>query len=238
MRRHHRTPFIDLRRRELLLALSGTFVAAQAPAQSLLSGGERRPLPNCTVTPEQTEGPYFIDTRLDRSDLRTDFSDKSAKPGVPLILQLRVHAVRNDTCTPLAGAIVDVWHCDAGGVYSGIETKNSSFLRGYQTTDNNGKVQFQTIYPGRYPGRTVHIHFKVRARNRTGIAHEFTSQLYFDDAVTARVHQHPAYAGQRGTAVSNTRDGLFRHGGPGLMLTLRQAGDAYVATFDIGLRLT
>ena len=95
MRRHHRTPFIDLRRRELLLALSGTLVAGQAPAQSLLTGSEKRPLPNCTVTPEQTEGPYFIDTRLDRSDIHTDLSDKSAKPGVPLILQLRVHAVHN-----------------------------------------------------------------------------------------------------------------------------------------------
>ncbi len=86
------------------------------------------------------------------------------------------------------GAIVDIWHCDAAGVYSdatdpGFNTVGKKFLRGYQVTDANGGVQFTTIYPGWYRGRTVHIHFKVRAKAKSGQSYEFTSQLYFDDAI-------------------------------------------------------
>lgn len=239
--KHHLTRF-NQHRRELLLALGVGMLTgpAQVRSQSLSHKRSDMAAPACTVTPEQTEGPYFVDNRLHRSDIRSDASignsDKVIKTGVPLTLTLKVLAVRNDGCAPLAGAIVDIWHCDAAGVYSGVGDE-TSFLRGYQITDDNGSVQFQTIYPGWYPGRAVHVHFKVRARGQTGRQIEFTSQLYFADALTASVHAHAPYAARAGKATPNKRDGLFRHGGSDLMPLVTEAGNGYAASFDIGLRV-
>jgi protocatechuate 3,4-dioxygenase beta subunit len=239
MRYHRPKPLVDHHRRELLLALGSSMLAGQAPAQSLLNMAISNSPPACTVTPEQTEGPYFLDTRLHRADIRTELPEGSVKAGVPLTLRLRVQSVNDNNCVPVAGAVVDVWHCDADGVYSGVGAAGTTFLRGYQTTDSDGNVQFKTIYPGRYPGRTVHIHFKVRTEDKAGRHHEFTSQLYFEDAVTKRVHARMPYAGHRGPRVTNDRDGLFRNGGRQLMLALAQSepGPSYAATFEIGLRL-
>ena len=158
-------------------------------------------LPACIVSPEQTEGPYFVDEKLNRSDIRVNPGDGSVKEGVPLQLTLRVFQVGSTGCTPLSGAIVDIWHCDALGVYSDVadprfNTVGSKFLRGYQVTDANGTVQFATIYPGWYQGRTVHIHFKVRMDGTSGQGYEFTSQLYFDDSISDRVEAQPPYASQ------------------------------------------
>ncbi|HEV8573997.1 MAG TPA: twin-arginine translocation pathway signal protein [Dehalococcoidia bacterium] len=123
----------------------------------------------CVVTPEQTEGPYFVDEMLNRSDITSDPADGSVSDGVPLRLTLTVSSVNGTTCTPAAGANVDMWHCDADGVYSDVsggagqpDTSGQRFLRGYQVSDQNGQVVFQTIFPGWYSGRTPHIHFKVR----------------------------------------------------------------------------
>ena len=134
-------------------------------------------------------------------------------------LTLRVSAVGGAGCNPLSGAIVDVWQCDAVGVYSGVNEPGSqstaakNFLRGYQITETDGSTQFTTIYPGWYPGRTVHIHFKVRASAKSGRGQELTSQLYFDDALTDRIHAQSPYAGKGPRTVKNQRDGLFRNGG-------------------------
>ena len=122
----------------------------------------------CVVRPAQTEGPYFVDERLHRSDLRTDPTDGSARLGIPLELTLLISRLAGTACAPLAGAQVDVWHCDHLGVYSDVKaprfnTKGKQFLRGYQLTDTQGQARFTTIYPGWYEGRTVHIHFKVRS---------------------------------------------------------------------------
>lgn len=168
--------------------------------------------------------------------------DGSLTAGVPLSLVLRVATVSADACAPLAGAIVDVWHCDAAGTYSGVDSRGRPaaegyFLRGYQVTDSRGAVRFITIYPGWYPGRAVHIHFKVRARDKTGASRELTSQLYFDDALTDRVHARQPYARRGQRAMKNNRDGLFRDGGRELMLPVIEDGQGYAATFDIGLRM-
>ena len=107
-------------------------------------------IPGCVLRPEQTEGPYFIDEKLNRSDIRSDPSDKSIKPGVPLRLEFQVSTVTANSCGPLSGAMVDVWHCDALGVYSDVQdsvadSRGKKFLRGYQVTDEKGIANFLTV---------------------------------------------------------------------------------------------
>ncbi len=196
--------------------------------------------PVCVLTPAQTEGPFFVDEHLERADIRSDASDGSIRQGVPLLLALRVFAVTARGCEPVRNAAVDVWHCDAAGVYSdadgmGLRTRGTKFLRGYPVSDADGAVHFTTIYPGAYRGRAVHIHFKVRT-NTGDRRNEFTSQLYFDDALTDRVHAAAPYAASIGQRTRNAQDGLFRTGGRALILDARQALDGYAATFDVGLR--
>lgn len=197
----------------------------------------RSSMPACVVTPAQTEGPFFADTRLHRSDIRSDPGDGSLPPGTPLVLALRIHRVGIADCTPLADAMVDLWHCDAAGTYAGTaEAPGRRFLRGYQMSDATGTVRFTTIYPGWYPGRAVHLHFKVRARAVAGHDVEFTSQLYFDETVNDRVMITPPYAGRGRHRVRNAEDGLYRRGGPALTVTPLARGTGYAAAFDIGLR--
>jgi protocatechuate 3,4-dioxygenase beta subunit len=199
-------------------------------------------MPACVVRPEQTEGPYFVDENLNRSDIRIDPSDKSIKPGVPLRLQFHVSRVAAGACAPLAGAIVDIWHCDALGVYSdvrdaGFDTRGKKFLRGYQQTDANGSAEFRTIYPGWYEGRAVHIHFKIRGP-QAARAQDFTSQLYFDEAVTDQVLKQPPYSGKGGgRRTMNDADSIFRRGGKQLLLTPTKNAQGYTAEFEIGLQL-
>ena len=199
--------------------------------------------PACVVRPEQTEGPYFVDEKLNRSDLRIDPSDRSTKPGVPLRMEFQVSRVKGDACAPLDGAIVDVWHCDALGYYSdvrdgGFDTRGKMFLRGYQTTNAQGVAQFMTIYPGWYVGRAVHIHFKIRSAVLGAPALEFTSQLYFDEAVTDQVLKLAPYDGKNGRRVRNDDDVIFRNGGKQLLVTPTKDSRAYAAKFEIGLQLS
>lgn len=199
-------------------------------------------LPPCIVRPAQTEGPYFVDERLNRSDIRTDPSDGSMKEGTPLHLALRVHEVRGRECAPLPDVLVDLWHCDAGGVYSDVrerafDTRGKKYLRGYQTTNGDGTVAFETIYPGWYPGRTVHIHFKLRSKPGTRRGYEFTSQIYFDDALTDRIHALAPYTAKGTGRIRNQEDGIFLDGGEELILPLTRRPLGYAGTFDIGLLL-
>lgn len=199
---------------------------------------------DCVVRPELTIGPYFVDEQLDRSDIRSDSSDNSVKEGVPLTLYIAVASVGNNSCTPLEGAQVDIWHCDAQGQYSGVsdqgfDTTGQNFLRGYQVTNVNGGLQFQTIYPGWYSGRAVHIHFTIRTKAADGGDYQFTSQFFFDDTLTDQVHALEPYAskGQRDTRNSN--DNIFSGGGDQLLLNLQ--GDntnGYTGSMNIGLDLT
>ncbi len=194
--------------------------------------------PRCIVTPRETAGPYFRDERLERSDIRIDPVDGAVSRGIPLHLALSVHSIRGDACAPLAGAAVDIWHCNAVGVYSDVEeARGKKFLRGYQKTDTEGRVQFVTIYPGWYEGRTVHIHFKVRTFDSPrATVSEFISQLYFDDAVTDRVLSDPRYA-HRGVRLKNEDDSLFLESGRELVLDTAVApGGDYTASFSVGIR--
>jgi protocatechuate 3,4-dioxygenase beta subunit len=194
----------------------------------------------CVVRPELTEGPYYVDEELNRSDLRSDPSDGSIRAGALLALTFNVSRASSEACEPLAGAIVDVWHCDAEGVYSdvsdgGFNTVGRKFLRGYQVTDADGVARFTTIYPGWYQGRAVHIHFKVRSGSSASSAYEFTSQLFFDDSLTDQVHAEAPYSakGQRDTR--NASDGIYGQGGLQLVLNVTETDEAYAAVFDIAL---
>ncbi|MCS6896794.1 MAG: intradiol ring-cleavage dioxygenase [Nitrospira sp.] len=197
--------------------------------------------PFCIVRPQQTEGPYFVDERLNRSDIRSDPATGQITPGVPLRLRIRVMSVQSADCRPLAGVLVDIWHCDAMGFYSDVRdpwfnTVGKKFLRGYQTTNDSGEVGFITVYPGWYPGRTVHIHVKIRtAAARRNF--DFTSQLYFDDGLTDLVHEQMPYGSRGPRTTRNRQDWIFRQGGDRLMLNPTPTAEGYVATFTFGLRL-
>lgn len=193
----------------------------------------------CVVRPAQTEGPYFVDEKLNRSDIRSDPSDGSVRPGTPLELTFNVSQLAKGACAPLAGAVVDVWHCDAAGVYSDVQdpsfdTRGKKYLRGYQVTDAAGRAKFATIYPGWYQGRAVHIHFSVRTNPGAAAAHQFTSQIYFDEAVNDKVFTQPPYS-TTGQRMRNERDGIFRNGGSQLIVPVTPAGSGYAGTFDIAL---
>lgn len=196
----------------------------------------------CVVRPALTEGPYFVDERLNRTDIRSDPTDGAVADGAPLRLVFRVAQV-NQSCAPLANATVDVWQCNALGVYSdvtdpGFSTIGKKFLRGYQVTDTHGAAHFTTIYPGWYQGRAVHIHFKIRTAAGSSATHEFTSQLFFDDALTDQVHLQAPYASKGQRTLRNDGDSIYRAGGSQLLLTCAKEGNGYTATFGIGLQLS
>ena len=115
-------------------------------------------------TPQQTEGPYFVDVMPNRSDITRDTSDGSVVEGIPLTLVINDHAVDEGTCIPLSGAQVDIWHAYPQEVYSGAQeqsTTGKNFLRGYQVANDTGAVVLSTVFPGWYEGRAIHIHVKV-----------------------------------------------------------------------------
>lgn len=214
---------------------SGATAAATSTATTA-STTAATAVPSCVIVPELTEGPYWVDEGLNRSDVRSDPGTGTIKPGVPLTLAFNVAQVTADSCTVLPNAKVDIWHCDAKGAYSdaaqneGGSTVGQKFLRGYQMTDTSGKAQFTTIYPGWYTGRAVHIHFKIRVNNK-----ELTSQLFFDDTLSDQIFTQTAYV-KSGNRVRNANDGIYRQGGNVLLLQLTRSGDGYTATFNVGVR--
>ena len=222
--------------------LGGPTSTAAEAAAGTASAAQAVPVPACVVRPEMTEGPYFIDELLNRSDIRIDPSDGTQAEGLPLELMFVVSRIAGSGCTALAGAMVDVWHCDARGVYSDVEdpgfnTVGKKFLRGYQVSDSNGVARFLTIYPGWYQGRTVHIHFKIRGQDEAGSGHEFTSQLFFDDDLTDRVYADPPYASKGQRTLRNEGDRIYLDGGSQMTLAPTETADGYAAVFDIGLQL-
>lgn len=200
-------------------------------------------VPTCVVVPELTEGPYYVDGVMERSDIRTDPPGGEARPGVPLALTFAVARVNGGDCTAYEGTVVDVWHCDALGEYSGVtgagqsDTTGQAWLRGYQVTDANGIAQFTTIYPGWYSGRAVHIHFKVRTNPASNSGTEFTSQLFFDDTMSSEIFTTEEPYSQKGTQdVANDRDGIFQESNGQLTLSVTPDGEGYAATFALGVQ--
>jgi protocatechuate 3,4-dioxygenase beta subunit len=238
-----------LSRRDVLklLGIGSAAVLAASPleAASLFSmdRAEVNAALDCVVRPELTIGPYFVDDQLNRSDIRYDPLEDNISKGTPLVLNIHVLDAGN-RCAPLEDAQVDVWHCDAMGIYSGViervfNTRGQRFLRGYQLTDANGRVQFQTIYPGWYSGRTVHIHFTIRTKSPRGQDYQFTSQLFFRDAITDQVHSKKPYVKKGKRDTRNRDDKIFKMGGNQLLLNVRGDGaDGYIASINIGLDLT
>jgi protocatechuate 3,4-dioxygenase beta subunit len=239
-----------LSRKAMLRLLGGAgasvLLAACAPARSATATVGVSPTAStnatgCVARPALTEGPYFVDERLNRSDIRSEPADGSVKPGAPLRLTLLVSRA-GSVCAPLAGATVDVWHCDALGVYSDVtdpsfNTVGKKFLRGYQVTDASGGARFTTIYPGWYQGRTVHIHFKIRVAAGSSATYDFTSQLFFDDALTDRVHAQAPYSAKGQRTLRNSGDGIYASGGSQLTLAVTSDAQGYAATFAIGLHM-
>jgi protocatechuate 3,4-dioxygenase beta subunit len=179
----------------------------------------------CVLTPEQTEGPYYIPGEK----LRRNITE--GRPGVPLLLRLKV--VDASTCRPIEGAAVDIWHADALGVYSGFGagSRSRTFMRGVQRTDRNGLARFRSVYPGWYRGRTVHIHVKVHVAGN--VVH--TGQLYFPDSVTDRVFRRKPYSRRPKRSTRNASDFVFAQGGRRSLLSLRKVGTAYVGSITMGV---
>lgn len=185
-----------------------------------------------SLMPATTQGPFYLDPRLARSDITEN------RPGAPL--RLNIQLVTADG-RPLAGARVDVWQCDAQGNYSGfaeqgsdhaLDTERQTFLRGAQRADANGIVTFDTIYPGWYHGRTTHIHYKVLLDGNTIL----TSQIFFPDALSQYLYENAkSYrrAGARDTA--NSTDGIAAQAGEGAYCAIREQRDRYVAALVVGL---
>ena len=195
-------------------------------------------MPSCVVVPELTEGPYYVDVNLERSDIRPNTGDGAVSEGAPLELGWVVSQVDGDGCLPLEGAIVDVWHCDALGVYSGVQgSAGTDFLRGFQRTDASGAASFTTVYPGWYQGRAVHIHFKIRTDPDAEAGFEFTSQLFFDDALSQQVYASGVYASKGQPDQPNASDGIFNQSGGATLLNVTQDGDTYKTTFEIAVQL-
>jgi protocatechuate 3,4-dioxygenase beta subunit len=222
--------------------LAGATTAASAVlgwrAGTAQSGPADAAKPNgkvCILTPEAMQGPFYFDPKL----VRTDIAE--GKAGAPLGLTLKVTDA--ETCAALKEVRVDVWHCDGLGVYSGYgrqatgSAEGETFLRGTQFTAGDGRVAFDTIYPGWYPGRAPHIHFKVILDDKDRV----TGQLYFPDAVSERIYAtHSPYRERKQERDTvNANDFIFlEQRGADTLAEIDEAGSSYRASLLIGIGRT
>ena len=223
-------------RRDSLVRLAGLAAvaaggAAWKTAESEAAGPKAvaSGLVTCVLSPEMTEGPYYVaaDAKI-RKDIR------AGRPGTPLALKLGVANVAS--CKAVKGAAVDIWHADAGGVYSDEQqndTVGQTFLRGVQKTNASGIATFTTIYPGWYPGRTVHIHVKVHVGGN--VVH--TGQLFFEDALTDKVFAKTPYSTRPNRDTRNANDSIYVNGGSRSLLTVKKQGTGYAATIWMGVHV-
>jgi protocatechuate 3,4-dioxygenase beta subunit len=232
-----------------LLALVGCSSAAKKAVSSTTSttsttkpssgaaDGSTAAATTCVITPEETEGPYGLDLHTNPELFRRDITE--GHQGVPLTVTLTVLNV-GGSCAPIKNARVDIWQCDADGVYSGFSqpgsnTVGETFMRGIQMTDADGKVTFDTVYPGWYQGRVTHIHYEVFLND--GLV--ATSQIAFPDAVTAEVYASELYKsrGQNTSVPTVADDQVFSDGTDGEMLTLTgDVASGYQGTLTVGVR--
>jgi protocatechuate 3,4-dioxygenase beta subunit len=218
-----------LTRRESLLAAGGIVVAALLPeVADAASGpaGVSTGAISCLLTPEMTEGPFYVPNEKVRRNIT------EGKPGVPL--ELRLAVVNASTCKPIRNAVVDIWHADAGGVYSGAVAGNTgtNFLRGVQRTDKNGLAVFKTIYPGWYRGRATHVHVKVYLSGN--VMH--TGQLFFNESISNAVYKRTPYRAHGTKAdTPNASDSIYRNGGSRSLLVLKRVGAGYLGGITMGV---
>ncbi len=163
----------------------------------------------CTLAPQVTEGPFWVDEKLNRSDVT------GGQSGVPLEITLNIVDLSDD-CSAYEGATVDIWHANPDGNYSdepagqgNDNTQGETWLRGYQVSDASGQVKFQTIYPGFYSGRTVHIHVRVRTFDGDNTTTNFTTQLFFDESVNNAVYANGSGYGGGTRNTTNSTDGVY-----------------------------
>jgi protocatechuate 3,4-dioxygenase beta subunit len=222
------TDGVPLNRRRALAWLGGLGLAAILPGcadDDPAATPSTQGTADCVLMPELTEGPYYLDLDLVRSDIT------EGRPGVPF--DLAVTVVDADSCEPIEGAAVDVWHCDAEGAYSGVEGDSGTFLRGVQMTGADGVASFQTIFPGWYTGRAVHIHLKVAL----GTSDVHTGQLFFDEATIAAAYESDPYAGRGAPDTSNDADGIYGQSG-GTTVVAVTPGEAYRGSVTLGVQRT
>ena len=206
----------------VLAALDGDDAEAASNGPAAVASG----LVTCVLTPEMTEGPYYLDGDKLRRDIR------EGRPGTRLDLATTVVDV--STCKPIKGGLVDIWHCDAGGTYSGFAqegTDGDTFMRGIQRTTKTGLATFVTVYPGWYSGRTVHIHVQVSLGGN--VLH--TGQLFFPEALTDTVYRRTPYNRRPGRDTRNATDSIFRNGGSKSMLKLAKTKTGYAARITMGV---
>jgi protocatechuate 3,4-dioxygenase beta subunit len=206
----------------VLAAVDGEIAHAAGSGPAAVASG----LVTCVLTPEMTAGPFILDGDNVRRDIR------EGRPGTRL--ELATTVVDVSTCKPIRGAAVDVWHCDAGGTYSGFAqegTEGETFMRGIQRTDRNGVARFTTVYPGWYSGRTVHIHVQVSAGGN--VLH--TGQLFFPERLTDAVFRRTPYSRRPNRDTRNATDSIFRNGGSKSMLKLARSKSGYVGRITMGI---
>jgi protocatechuate 3,4-dioxygenase beta subunit len=190
----------------------------------------------CILTPRSEEGPYYVDPKLVRADIA------EGRPGVPLSFRLRV--IEAGACTPISGARVDIWQCDARGLYSAfreqgdghnIDQTGKTFLRGTQHADAGGWAAFKTIYPGWYAGRATHIHFKVFLDDRTVL----TGQSFFPEALNEFIYGNvPEYTGRpKQRLVINANDRVATEADPDhrAYCAIKEERDHYVAMLTLAV---
>ena len=228
-----------------LLALAGTGCTETGRTGSGIALAQA---PTYTATPTETEGPYWVDEKLNRADIRTDPSDGTTQAGFPLRLNVGVSRLASGVITPLAGAYVDLWHCSASGLYSDIAqegTTGKKYLRGYQVTDAHGQARFLTVYPGWYRGRTIHIHARIRLYTGAATSLNFATQFFFNDALSTQVMALAPY-NTRGTRDTfNTSDMVYTgasgaitsNSGAYLLLRLAKNGTHALGSFNIALNI-
>jgi protocatechuate 3,4-dioxygenase beta subunit len=217
-----------VRRREALAAIGLAGIGAVLlgkPGGIALGTPEAAAAGACSLDPEVTEGPYWIDNDLTRRDIRED------RKG--LLLKLGLTVVNASTCKAIKGADVEIWHADASGLYSGFgsspsqgTTNTKRYLRGHQKSDGNGKLSFLTIYPGWYRGRTPHIHVKVHVGGDT----VHTGQLFFKDSISDKVYATTNYKSHGEPDTTNSDDSIYKQaGGSAALVSLKRRSSTSLA---------
>lgn len=219
---------IELNRRDVLKSIGGAGLAAAFGTRALsLLSEDAEAATTCLLTPEVTEGPYWVETTLTRRNIT------EGKAGLPLVIRFTVLNAR--TCKPIGNADVEIWHCDALGNYSAVNGATTRFLRGHQKSNAAGKAEFLTIFPGWYRGRTPHIHMKVSVGGNT----IHTGQIFFSEKITAAVYKQAPYASHGQYDTSHARDNIYHQAGGStaeLKLAKRTGGlKGHVGTIAIGV---